>query len=249
MSKWRRLVDVLQENEEMYRKFVDYTPINDVESVTLMADKTGWKRDQTLIAEDLQWHPVLIDGKPCLINHETETGLLLQGEKGYLNRHEMFAKYCKLYSDEDWNTSVIPLDEETYEGLPEYIKSKLGTCWLDDGFDRSNLVGAKSTWCNKVHESFLRYNGEDNYYGFHMCMIIQLPENILVYMDNSVWDGSCYEKALKISNSECQIDCGEEPKTPEERIREKINKEISKFNKNKLKDLYQYIKMFMKEEP
>lgn len=279
MSEWRRLVDVLKEDEEMrrrcaeeleedpekfetgtemYRKFVEYTPINGVESITLSQRFTGWREEQTAIAEDLQWHPVLIDDKPYLISKATEFELFLQGERGAWNRLQCLTKYVSLYTDTEWDTEVRSLNEEMYKKLPQFVKSEIGNCWLDDSYATETIIGAKSTWYTTVHETYLQYTstkpeGEeethDNYYGFGICIVIHLPEDILVNVDDSVWDGSCGEKALKISKEKYEVEHGKQPETQEDVLRKKIGKKLEGMHSKQLKDLYQYITMFMKENP
>lgn len=251
MSRWIKLVDAMQEDAEIYRKYVEYTPINSVEGIILKKEYTGWKEDQAVVAEDLLWHPILIAGKPCLISKETNFELVLQGEAGALNHRECLRMYSTLYSDEVYETNVKPLNEEIYKKLPEFIKNEVGNCWLVDTYETSNIMGAKSTWYKKVHDSFLQYKGEDdkvqiNYYGYRMCLVIELPENILVNIDNPVWDGSCYEKALKISDEECEVEDGKKPETQEDMVREKIMEEMKELDIKQLKNLYQYISMLRK---
>lgn len=205
MSRWIKLVDALQEYKEMYRKFVKYTLHNKVR--VLSKDKTGWEEEQVVANEELICHPILIDGKPCLVNKETVFNLFLQGKEGYLNRREILTEYCKLYIDEHLRTIVKPLNETTYKKLPEYIQSEIGDCWLDDGYEATDVIGVKCVLFKHIHGRILHYavTGKSSYFAFPVCVVIQLPENTLVDMYNPLLDGSCYERALKICINECEI--------------------------------------------
>lgn len=253
MSRWIKLVDAMQQDAEMYLKYINYTPINSVKSVILPKEKTGWKEDQALTTEELQWHPVLIDGKPCLIGENSANDLYLQGAIGSQNRGEVFAEYCKLYDNEDLKTTVIPLNEKILNGLPDHIKNRIGDCWLDDANDEH--IGVKSILFHKIHKCILFYknavSGEQyQYYAYPMCVVAQLPEDILVNMDDSILNGSCNQRALKISINECKTECEKEQKSQEKLItREMMMKEIAELDTKQLKDLYQYVIMFMKERP
>lgn len=254
MSRWIKLVDALQEYKEMYRKFVNYTPINSVESVTLSKEKTGWKEDQEMVAEEIQWRPILIKDKPCLIGEGLTDGdaLYLKGIIGTKNRKEVFLEYCKLYIHKDLKTTVIPLNEEIFKELPDYVKCEIGDCWLDNAGEE--FVGVKSVWCHSIHNCILFHNGkvsgeQNQYYAYPMCVIVQLPEDILVNMDNVAYNGSCYERALKISIHEYEIKYKERQKAQKEPARDMMLREISELNTKQLKDLYQYYIMFMKENP
>ena len=252
MAKWRKLVDVLGEDSEILRKYINYKPNSGISNISFERDYTGWKEEQSAEAEILSWHPVLVNGEPCLINEATEFTLFFQGLKGYVNIRELLEKYSKLYCDIELGSKSEPLMEKVYNMFPESIQNKIGNCWLDDYYQEVNAYGVKCVFLTKIHTRILYHSLEkkEDFYAFPICMIIHLPHDIMVKMDDPIRDGSCLQKALKISNCDCECEESSEEEEAEKasKAREEIADLMEELDTKELKNVSDYIIKMLKEK-
>lgn len=154
-----------------------------------------------------------LKSNPNIYRNENLEGI--EGKNQFNNGIQLLNKYAKIYSCKELNVQGIPFNEELFDALNLNLKAKEDHYYLATAFAntenrriRTKNICGESYYYHKfklimglkwISYGLGKYKQSDML--IHMLPIriaIPLPENIMVQINNSQYDGSTEKKALKL---------------------------------------------------
>lgn len=217
MSKWIQAKESMQEikfREEIEKLFIDYTPKQGC--VSLVQRLTGEDEKQTLETEyNLGWHMTVINGKLILISHKaTDAKIRLYGKIGWDNSDQILQEVCKYcYSNTELGVEASCLNPKEFEQLSEELqKTEERLYYLRNKRQSVYRFFVRCVIHAKVEKRTLYYHKEDTKVELSCSVrpVIELPDNILLLVEDKANDGSTPQRGMKIrikeENSQERID-------------------------------------------
>ncbi len=197
-----RLVDALKD-EEFTKYYINYH--TNKRALILDREKTGWHKKQSIKASSIgKWHPIELEGKPCLIGEPSNEKLFLAGELGFKNGIELMEEVAKIWENPHMHACARSLTKDLYYKLPNDLRKFERPAWLATETKRGNTsidktVGFWVGYFNGTYELYTLYKDSIHEPNASICPIIFLPKETMVELPTAEKDGLSPKNGLEIS--------------------------------------------------
>ena len=193
-KKWvplERALRMPKKYGDLTRKFIDYRPD---ERRVFNATK------QKLNTEfNLGWKPFLYDNRVYLISDKpTADKIIIDGSDQSIS---LLNQWAYSYSNNFWGMKAKALNREMYNVLPEHLKTQgkyLLASWDFYVHDGDYYECLQYIYNNNVIREPLAINGEPLTIVEGIRIVVNVPSNILVCVNNETFDGSDICKGLEV---------------------------------------------------